>query len=39
MSFDKLDKVVIAEIGKYLTFYNDYASLLLTCKMKTVVYI
>jgi hypothetical protein len=32
MSFNQLDKVVIIEIGKYLTLYNDYISLLLTCK-------
>jgi hypothetical protein len=32
MSFNQLDKVVIIEIGKYLTLYNDYVSLLLTCK-------
>lgn len=31
-SFNQLDKVIIIEIGKYLTLYNDYVSLLLTCK-------
>ena len=30
--FDKLDKVVIVEIRKYLTLHNDYLALLVTCK-------